>query len=526
MRSFRQGEPASFLDALLIVRPGTSSLVVSVLSVMFIFWIESVSYGQGLFQYGVWRSDDRIVSAPFVDGVVAYFHWNVLEREPGRVDMEPILRIRSRVQSEGKRFILRIVTAEHTPNWLYRLGVPRVIDKSDDQPRSVPLYWHPVYLQRVNALIAKIAEQLDGDPSVAAVQIGVAKYGEMLIGGRDWIAQGFSPSIWTDTCRAIIDIYKEHFKKTPLLVMIMSQEFPDGRRTESMQQVAEYAAAHRVGLQFNGLSPDNSYLWGLLDRPDPDSAIAIFRKFSSQIPLSFELTSDKVDPRISCMNALSERASFLSVHTSILEQASLAPLFAFTRYFLGRTPSNSKAVWTLLRQTYPGDALRTGKKNYEFGLEQVELQDHVTACIDGSELKIRGKTSALDGLNGLPCRKTNSAENFHHMVFRISSEFDPGPEPVLTVAYADVGEDTWQPMYMTEQGLRWGRTIRKHNTGKWLKADFTLHGFTKGSPIDLLIDSKGDGDEYIHYVQLSRSVSAVPFPFSADQIGTSSDIIR
>ena len=514
MRSFRQGEPASFLDALLIVWPGTSSLVVSVLSVMFIFWIENVSYGQGLFQYGVWRSDDRIVSAPFVDGVVAYFHWNVLEREPGRVDMEPILRIRSRAQSEGKRFILRIVTAEHTPNWLYRLGVPRVIDKSDDQPRSVPLYWHPVYLQRVNALIAKIAEQLDGDPSVAAVQIGVAKYGEMLIGGRDWTAKGFSPSIWTDTCRAIIDVYREHFKKTPLLVMIMSQEFPDGRRTESMQQVAEYAATHGVGLQFNGLSPDNSYLWGLLDRPDPTSAISILRKFSDRVPVSFELTSDKVDPRLSCMNALSEQASFLSVHTSLLENASLAPIFAFTRHFLGRTPFNADAVWTLLRQTYPGEAVRTGKKNYDFGLGQVELPALVAPCFDGSELKIRGKTSALDRWNGLPCRKTNSDENFHHMVFRISSEFDPGPEPVLTVVYADMGEDTWHPMYMAAKGLFRGRTVQKHNTGRWLRADFTLDGLLKGSPIDLLIHSNNDGDEYIHFVQLTRSGSSVPFPFS------------
>ena len=171
MRSFRQAEPASFPDALLIVRPGTKSLVVSFLSVMFIFCTENVSYGQGLFQYGVWRSDDRIVSAPFVDGVVAYFHWNVLEREPGQVDMEPILRVRTRVQKEGKRFILRVVTAEHTPAWLYRLGVPRVIEKIDDQPRSVPLYWHPEYLQRLNALVRKIAQQLDGDSSVAAIQI-------------------------------------------------------------------------------------------------------------------------------------------------------------------------------------------------------------------------------------------------------------------------------------------------------------------------------------------------------------------
>lgn len=472
----------------------------------------------GLFQYALWRAHDPIVTAPYVDGVVAYLHWNVLEREPGKVDVEPILRMRSRIQQAGKRFILRIVTAEHTPSWLYRMGVPKVYEKIDNKLQIVPLYWSPVYLERLNSLVEKIAQQFDGDTSLAAVQIGIATYGEMLLGGREWPSHGFTPLIWTNTCRQIIDIYTNHFKKTPLAVMIMSQEFQGGRQTDSMLPVAEYAATHGVGLQFNGLSPDNSYLWGLMDKPDPTSATAILRKFRHNVPLYLEMTSDKVDVRLSCLNALSEQASFLFVYTSLLNDETLVPVFEFTKLFLGKSPSGSNAVWTLLRQTFPQDALRTGRKNYDFGLEQIDLQNIKVFRAEGGILNIRAKTSAVERLNGLPCRRTAGEQQFHHMVFKISDDFDPGPAPILTVIYADIGQDAWFPMYAVGDKLISCEPIRKNNTKRWLRADFVLANFSKGSPIDLVIHSNNDGDEFIHFVEVTRNGNDVSIPFSKSDV--------
>ena len=468
----------------------------------------------GLFQYAVWRPHDRIVTAPFVDGFVAYLHWNTLESEAGKIDIEPIVRIRERARENGKRFILRIVTAEHTPAWLYRMGVPRVYEKIDNRLQSVPLYWSPVYLQRLDALIQKIAQQMDGDPTLAAVQIGIATYGEMLLGGREWASNGFTPLLWVETCRNIIDIYRERFKKTPLIVMIMSQEFPGGRQTDSMLPVSEYAATHGVGLQFNGLSADNSYLWGLMDKPDPVSASAIFRKLRHKVPLCLEMTNDKVDALLSCINALSEQVSFLFVYTSLLDDGALAPVFEFTKHFLGKNPGNSNAVWTLLRQTFPQDEVRTGKRNYEFGLEQIDFKDLTVTKVDGEIVTLRAKTSAVEQLEGLPCRRTNTAEQFHHMVFRISDDFEAGPDPVLTVIYADMGDDLWFPMYAAGDKFISCQPIRKNNTGKWLQADFNLKDFSKSSPIDIVVHSNNDGDEFIHFVQLTKSGHNIATPFS------------
>ncbi len=473
----------------------------------------AASSDSGLFQYAVWRSNDRIVNLPYVDGVVAYLHWNVLERQQGDFDLEPIRRIRNRAQQEGKRFILRIVTADHSPVWLYRLGVPRVMENIDGRLRSVPLYWHPVYLQSLGALVKKIGEHFDGDPHLAAVQMGVGTYGEMLLGGREWMEKGFSNDIWTDTCRKIIDIYRDSFKKTPLIVMIMSQEFPGNRQTAPMTQVAEYAASNDIGLQFNGLSPDNSYLWGLMDKPDEHSAIGIMRQYRSRVPLYFELTSDKVDARLSCLNALSERASFIFIHTSLLEDPSLAPVFEFTRHFLGHSPNNSDAVWSMLRQTFPADSLRTGKKNYDFGMELFETQDANVLLSDGATQKLGSNTTAIEELNGLPCRKTNGATNQRHMLFKIAQDFDTGKNPTLTVFYADVGHDTWFPMYSVGKTIARGGVVKKNNTSKWLKVEFTLEGFAKGSPIDIVIDSNDDGDEFISFVQLTRDGTRVLTPF-------------
>lgn len=285
-----------------------------------------------------------------------------------------------------------------------------------------------------------------------------------------------------------------------------------------MRAAAAYAASKGITLQFNGLSPDNSYLWGLLEQPDRDSAVSLFREFRTQVPISFEFTNDKAQPRLSCMNALSEGASYLSVHTSILEDMSLQDLFSFTHYFLGKNPQTAGAVWTLLRQTFPNDHIRTGKKNYEFGMHQVEVNDVSLVQSGGTDFIIRAKTSAMAEMGGFPCRRTDAASHSHHIVFTVSPDFDAGSHPVLSVVYADVGQDALSVLYMNGDGLSEAGIIQKGGTGKWLRADFGLPGLATGSLPAIILDSKGDGDEYIHYVQLTRSGSSAPFPFSREEL--------
>ena len=476
--------------------------------------------GSGLYQYGVWQPDDRILSLPFVDGAVAYLGWNALEPEEGFVDLRPIQEIRSRAREIQKKLIIRIVSAELTPGWVYRKGVPKVLDVTDHDPKWVPLYWHPKYLEALEAFIGRVGPALDGDPVIEAVQIGIARYGEMCIEGEDWLRREVTPSLWTDTCIAVLDIYKRHFRHTPLLVMIMSADLPGGRWTQPMQEVAAYAAAHGIGLQFNGLSPDNSYLWGLKDEPDKDSAIGIFRQYAGKVPLSFELTNDKVDPRLSCMNALSEHASFLSVHTTLLANPTLAHLFLFAHYFLGRDVRTSGAVWSLLRQTNPDAAVETGKKNYEFGLKQVEFASAPLIVLGKQAISMTGKTIALNDFMGLPCRRTVGSDGSGMMAFRIAPEFDFGAKSTVSVVYADVGSDMWSLWYMTDAGFRRAGSVQKQNTGQWLLAEFEAPCLSRGKDADILIDSVDYGDEYIHYVQLTRAGATVPFPLSLPRAPT------
>ncbi len=475
---------------------------------------DSECSGAGLFQYGVWQPADPILSLSFVDGAVVYIGWNALEPQQGAVDLKPLEEIRSRARELGKKLIIRIVSAELTPAWVYRSGVPQVLDTTDHDPRWVPLYWHPKYLEALDAFIGRVGPTLDGDPNIEAVQIGIGRYGEMCLEGEDWLRRQATPSLWTETCIAILNIYKRHFQKTPLLVMLMSADLPGGRWTQPMREVAVYAATHGIGLQFNGLSPDNSYLWGSKEEPDLDSAIGIFRLYKEVAPLSFELTNDKVDARLSCMNALSEHASFLSVHTSVLANPTLANLFLFARYFLGRDVQTSGAAWSLLRQTNPEASLETGKKNYEFGLKQIEFSSAVRITLRDQTISTTGETRALNDFMGLPCRRTVRSQERGVMAFRIAPEFDFGSNPKVSVAYADVGLDAWSLWYNTDTGFRRGGLVQKQNTGQWLVAEFEASNMSKGKTADILIDSVDNGDEYIHYVQLTREGAAVPFPFS------------
>ncbi len=474
--------------------------------------------GAGLYQYGVWQSNDPILTLPFVDGVVAYIGWNALEPEEGAIDLRPIQELRARARKIGKKLIIRMVSAELTPSWVYRKGVPKVLDATDHDPRWVPLYWDPNYLEALDGFIGRVGSALDGDPTIEAVQIGIGRYGEMCIEGEDWLRRQATPSLWTDTCIAILNIYLKHFRRTRLLVMIMSADLPGGRWTQPMRDVAAYAAGHGIGLQFNGLSPDNSYLWGVRDEPDPDSAVGIFRLYAGVAPLAFELTSDKVDPRLSCMNALSEHASYLSVHTNLLANPTLADLFSFTHYFLGKDARTAGAVWSLLRQTNPDAAVETGKKNYEFGLKQVEFASPAPIFLEDKATSITGKTIALNDFMGLPCRKTVRSHGVGAMAFRIAPEFDFGSKPKVSVVYADVGSDIWSLWYMSEAGFRRAGSAQKQNTGRWLLAEFEAPYLTRGKDADILIDSVDKGVEYIHYVQLTREGATAPLPLSLPRV--------
>jgi len=477
-----------------------------------------VSEAAGLYQYGVWQADDRILSSSFVGGVVAYVGWNTLEPEEGSLDMSFIRTIRSRAKDYGKKLIVRIVSAELTPAWVYSRGVPRVLDTTDHAPRWTPLYWDPRYLEALEGLIGRVAPKLDGDPAIEAVQVGIGRYGEMCIEGPDWLRHDFSPARWTATCISIIDIYKKHFQKTPLFVMIMSSDLPGRRWTGPMQEVASYAAANGIGIQFNGLSPDNSYLWGLRDQPDKDSAVGIFRQYIGKVPLAFELTNDKVDARLSCMNAVSEKASFLFVHTSLLEDPGLQDVFVFTNYFLGSSVRSSESVWTLLRQTNPDSVAETGKKNYEFGLKEIEVEAETRLIMGKQQISVTAKTVPLGDFLGLPCRRTYGSGQHAYAAFQIDREAILGDKPRLIVIYADVGMDSWKVLYMTKGGLRSGGIVQKRNTGQWMTADFELPNLSAGHLADIFIDSNGDGDEYVHYLQLNREGAEIPLPYSLPHV--------
>ncbi len=489
-----------------------------IFTAFFTMYFSCTPQAAGLYQYGVWQSDDRMLSSSFVDGVVAYVGWSDLEPEEGLLDMSFIEAIRARAKKLGKKLIVRLVSAELTPSWVYKKGVPRVLDTTDHEPRWVPLYWHPAYLKALDGFISRVGPKLDGDPVIEAVQVGIGRYGEMCLEGDDWLKHDFSPSGWTATCISIIDIYRKHFHKTPLIVMIMSADLPGRRWTSPMQEVASYAAGKGIGLQFNGLSPDNSYLWGLQDYPDKDSAIGIFRHYVGKVPLAFELTNDKVDTGLSCMNALSEHASFLFIHTALLDDPSLKDIFVFTRYFLGRTVQSSDALWILLRQTNPDAISETGKKNYEFGLKQIESVKDEVFVFGKAQIPVTYKTTPFSDFLGLPCRRTGHTGERGYIAIQIHKDVNLGDKPTLSVVYADVGMDSWTLLYMTAGGLKNAGTVQKRDTGQWIAADFELPGLSAGHAADMLIDTNGDGPEYVHYIQLNIGGRAVPLPLSLTHI--------
>ncbi len=111
---------------------------------------------------------------------------------------------------------------------------------------------------------------------------------------------------------------------------------------------------------------------------------------------------------------------------------------------------------------------------------------------------------------GWICRRNQGTGN-PLMALKIDDRYAyEGPATVtVTVTYLDRGSDSWRLTYdVAGDANKVAGTIFKGDSGAWLVATFNLDDAwlanRQSGGADLTIDSMGDGDEYIHLVDVSR----------------------
>ncbi|MEK7404767.1 MAG: DUF4832 domain-containing protein, partial [Acidobacteriota bacterium] len=151
----------------------------------------------------------------FPDTSLAYFRWfwSQLEPEPGSYRWEIIDNALEGARRRGQTLDFRLMPYDQghpLPEW-YRNSGARRANKPTDQDGNIwsPDAGDPLYLKHWSALVRAAGARYDGHPYLNSVDVSSVGY---------W-GEGWGPYLpdWP-TQQALIDIYFEAFRRTPLLM--------------------------------------------------------------------------------------------------------------------------------------------------------------------------------------------------------------------------------------------------------------------------------------------------------------------
>lgn len=108
-------------------------------------------------------------------------------------------------------------------------------------------------------------------------------------------------------------------------------------------------------------------------------------------------------------------------------------------------------------------------------------------------------------------RRTDGATGNPFMFFRLDDGYAGPGETVaatFTVGYFDIGPDAWSLRYQSTGGEKTAGTVTKQGTQQYREVTFTVRDarFANGlrGGADFYLDSLGDGDEWLHLVEVAR----------------------
>ncbi|HIQ04984.1 MAG TPA: hypothetical protein EYH31_04710, partial [Anaerolineae bacterium] len=382
-----------------------------------------------------------------------------------------------------------------------------------------------------------------------------------ILGGDDDVAS----AIWLQTAKEITDIYMDAFSedgqlRKTLLVQVGSYTFKATERRD----LADYAASLGIGLSNNDLYPDgNVRIMG------PDSNCPGCGKndhilaHNHEVPIAFEtyeyMLCTPTYAYWAMLNAADKRADYLRLSVDLFydeegnDRTENLAIFEYIRPYIGATVDNTPSVWVAMREhRNPWIACRGREDaswypqlgNYDFYMEQDDSVPGGHTVPETNDSQVTGlgwcpnppagsycyeypyNPDLPPGREGWVARRTDQATGNPYIWFKVDDGYLYGPSNAvtITVTYADVGSDRWALRYQCAGGectaAPQGSSdpwVQKTDSRTWKQAVFVLtdanlsNGLAGGS--DFRLDCLGDGDEHIHFVDLTRTGgSGVPTP--------------
>ena len=151
----------------------------------------------------------------FPDTSVSYcrWYWNVLEPERGKYNWAIVDLAIEEARAHGQKLAIRLMpysNQDPLPEWYKNSGAKRA-NKDSDKDGKIwqPDFSDPLYLKYWSELVGEAGKRYDGNPSLDTVDISSVGY---------W-GEGWSPYMPAFPYqKALLDIWVEAFKRTPLLM--------------------------------------------------------------------------------------------------------------------------------------------------------------------------------------------------------------------------------------------------------------------------------------------------------------------
>ena len=499
-------------------------------------------------------------------------NWSRIQDRPGVYHWDFLDNWLGRVEATGKAAAFGISTyngrlsngIEALPEFL-RDNPNAVVDVGGGW--LIPRYWDPAYLNPYRQFIFALGERYRNDPRVEWVAIGAGMYGETWACNPDdndaMAAAGLTSDLWIETVNQIVDWYVEAFSENGQLkkvLFVQSAPFTFHRRER--RDISFHAASRGVGLSINGLYPDQEgAIFGAQANCPYCGIHDSLLLYNQQLPTTFEtyeyMLCDPDQVYWGMLNGLDKHPTYLRLNIDLFREydpdkypgGGFGPdktenlaIFDWVEHYVGATLENTPSVWVAMRehrvpwQPCNGDPVpgpwypQWG--NYDFWLEQDDEVPGGRTVPETNDPTITEMGDNDDPYNpALPLgreawavRRTDQATGNPYMFFKVDDGYlFGGSNPVtITVTYLDRGTDTWSLRYDAAGGVEqtaWPQGssvpwVQKEGSNQWRQAVFIIedarfaNGLAGGS--DFLLDCRDDGDEWIHFVEVSKGEGSSP----------------
>ncbi len=320
------------------------------------------------------------------------FDWGDVEYEDeGKLDWSEIDAIMDEMGALGYKFTFRVCTFESsipyaTPKWVfdkgakyYELGEVDTEGQESANHRFEPDYGDPVYLEKLEGFLKKVAEKFDNDPRVEYFDIGTfGTWGE----GHTYLGSGrvYSPEV----VKKHIDVHLRTIKNKPLILNDDYIEHVWKTSPEEASDLYDYCIGKGLGLRDDSICVAGYVrLFGYDTMRFP----SLFAEFAKNAPVDIEFAHvyhQNQDPE-----RLKEGLPMIEALRTA--HATYAGFHGYEKEWLGRNPYLSDYIANRLGYWFFIDGIDLGTPSagyYEMAHVFIKNKGY-SKCYHQYDLKIR-----------------------------------------------------------------------------------------------------------------------------------------